>query len=201
MYEMFLGPIEQSKPWDTNGIDGVSKFLRRFWNLFVSEDQLIVEDQKATPEELKVLHATIKKVSEDIEKFSFNTAVSAFMVCVNELRALKCHKKAILEPLVKLLAPFAPFLSEELWHRLGGQGSIHHQEYPKFEASFLVEDSIEYPISVNGKKRASAMIPTDATKEEAEAIALGLENIQRWVEGKEIRKVIFVPKRMINIVV
>ncbi|MDF1698520.1 MAG: leucine--tRNA ligase [Saprospiraceae bacterium] len=201
MYEMFLGPIEQSKPWDTNGIDGVSKFLRKFWNLFVSENQLIVEDGTPSAEEMKVLHSTIKKVSEDIEKFSFNTAVSAFMVCVNELRALKCHKKLVLTPLVKLLAPFAPFLSEELWNKLEGEGSIHHQEYPKFDESYLKEDSIEYPISINGKKRASAMIPTDATKDEAEAIALGLETIQKWIEGKEIRKVIFVPKRMINIVV
>lgn len=201
MYEMFLGPIEQSKPWDTNGIDGVSKFLRKFWNLYVSEDQLIVENTKPSGEEMKVLHSTIKKVTEDIEKFSFNTAVSAFMVCVNELRSLKCHKRDVLEPLVKLLAPFAPFLTEELWSRLGGSGSIHHSSYPTYDESFLKQDSVEYPVSVNGKKRATAMIATDATKEEAEAIALKLENVQKWIEGKEIRKVIFVPGRMINIVV
>lgn len=201
MYEMFLGPIEQSKPWDTNGIDGVSKFLRKFWNLYIQENNWIVNEETATADELKVLHSTIKKVSEDIEKFSFNTAVSAFMVCVNELRSLKCHKREILTPLVQLLAPFAPFLSEELWSKLGKEGSVHHSEYPKVDESLLIEESIEYPISVNGKKRASAMIPTDATKEQAEEIALGIENIQKWIDGKEVRKVIFVPKRMINIVV
>ncbi len=201
MYEMFLGPIEQSKPWDTNGIDGVSKFLRKLWNLYKREDNWLVNDEKPTPEELKILHTTIKKVNEDIEKFSFNTAVSAFMVCINQLRNLKCHKKEILDPLVRLLAPFAPFISEELWHLLGHEDSIHHTEYPQHEEKYLVQDTIEYPISVNGKKRATAMIPVNATKEEAQKIALETENLKKWIEGKEIRKVIFVPKRMINLVV
>ena len=201
MYEMFLGPVEQSKPWDTNGIDGVSKFLRKFWHLFYKEENWIVNDSEPSADEMKILHTTIKKVSEDIEKFSFNTAVSAFMVCVNELRSLKCNKRAVLTPLVKLLAPFAPFICEELWQELGNEGSVHHSEYPKFDESFLKEDSIEYPVSINGKKRDSVMIATDATKEEAEVIALGLDNVQKWIEGKEVRKVIFVKGRMINIVV
>jgi len=201
MYEMFLGPIEQSKPWDTNGIDGVSKFLRKFWNLFYNEEKWVITDAEPTADEMKVLHATIKKVSEDIEKFSFNTAVSAFMVCVNELRSLKCNKRAVLTPLVKLLAPFAPFICEELWQKLDGQKSVHHTVYPKYDEAFLKEDSIEYPVSINGKKRDSVMIATDATQEEAEAIALGLENVQKWIEGKEVRKVIFIKGRMINIVV
>ncbi|MEM9546753.1 MAG: leucine--tRNA ligase [Bacteroidota bacterium] len=201
MYEMFLGPIEQSKPWDTNGIDGVSKFLRKFWGLFYADQQWIVNEDQASAEEMKALHSTIKKVSEDIEKFSFNTCVSAFMVCVNELRSQKCSKKVVLTPLVQLLAPFAPFLCEELWHELGNDSSVHHSQFPQYNEEYLKEDSIEYPVSVNGKKRASVMIPTDATKEEAEAIALALENVKKWIDGKEVRKVIFVPRRMINIVV
>jgi len=201
MYEMFLGPIEQSKPWDTNGIDGVSKFLRKFWALFYTDQKWVVNDNDPTPESLKVLHQTIKKVSDDIEKFSFNTSVSAFMVCVNELRSQKCHSKAVLEPLVKLLAPFAPFMTEELWHKLGNEGSVHHAAYPKFEEKYLKEDSIEYPISVNGKKRDAIKIPSDASKDEIEKIALASEAIQKWIEGKDIRKVIVVPGRMVNIVV
>lgn len=201
MYEMFLGPIEQSKPWDTNGIDGVSKFLRKFWALFYIDHKWVVNDDEPNAEEMKVLHSTIKKVSEDIEKFSFNTCVSAFMVCVNELRSKKCNKKKVLTPLVKLLAPFAPFLCEELWHNLGNEGSVHHSDYPKYDESHLKEDSIEYPVSVNGKKRASVMIATDASREEAQAQALELDAIQKWIDGKEVRKVIFVPGRMINIVV
>jgi len=201
MYEMFLGPIEQSKPWDTNGIDGVSKFLRKFWNLFYTDQKLNIVEQEPSAEEMKVLHSTIKKVTEDIEKFSFNTAVSAFMVCVNELRSLKCNKKSVLMPLVQLLAPFAPFLCEELWHNMGGEGSVHHSIYPSFDESYLKEDSIEYPVSINGKKRGSVMIASDAKKEQAEEIALQLDFVQKWTEGKEVRKVIFVPGRMINIVV
>jgi len=201
MYEMFLGPIEQSKPWDTNGIDGVSKFLRKFWALYYNEEKLLVNDDKPTAEEYKVLHATIKKISEDIEKFSFNTAVSAFMVCVNDLRKMKCHKREILEPLVKLIAPFAPFTSEELWHALGNDGSVHHSTYPEFDESYLKEDSIEYPISINGKKRTAIDIPSDASKDEIEKIALANEVVQKWVDGKPIRKVIVVPGRMVNVVI
>lgn len=201
MYEMFLGPIEQSKPWDTNGIDGVSKFLRKFWSLFYKEEKWIVTDSAPTADAMKILHQTIKKVSEDIEKFSFNTSVSAFMVCVNELRSQKCHSKTILEPLVQLLAPFAPFVAEELWHTLGNGSSVHHSEYPKYDEQYLKEESIEYPISVNGKKRDAINIPSDASKDEIEKIALASETVQKWIDGQTIRKIIVVPGRMVNIVV
>jgi len=201
MYEMFLGPIEQSKPWDTNGIDGVSKFLRKFWSLFYTDNKLVVDNKKPTPESLKVLHQTIKKVSEDIEKFSFNTSVSAFMVCVNELRSQKCHSRKVLTPLVQLLAPFAPFMSEELWQAMGGEGSVHQSVYPKYDEKYLKEDSIEYPISINGKKRDAIKIPSDASKDEIEKIALDSEIVQKWIDGKDVRKIIVVPGRMVNIVV
>ena len=201
MYEMFLGPIEQSKPWDTKGIDGVYKFLRRFWNLFFQEGKLIVTDEAADKAELKILHTVIKKVSEDIEKLSFNTCVAAFMVATNELTKKQCSKRAILEPMVRLLAPFAVHLCEELWQHLGGQGSVHHSTYPIFEAKHLVEDEIDYPVSINGKRRANALFPADASKEEIESAALALPAIIKWLEGKTVRKIIIVPKRMINIVV
>ena len=201
LYEMFLGPIEQSKPWDTQGIEGVSKFVRKFWGMFFNEDVLNVSDESPSKAELKVLHTAIKKVSDDIEKFSFNTAISAMMICVNELRKLKCNKREILEPLVKLVAPFAPFMSEELWSRLGHQESIHLQSYPKFESSHLVEDEVEYPICINGKKRMVKSFPTDASKEDMEKEALEIPELSKWTEGKTIMKVIVVPKRMINIVV
>lgn len=201
MYEMFLGPIEQSKPWDTNGIDGVSKFLRKFWSLFYKEEKWIVNDTAPTADALKILHQTIKKVSEDIEKFSFNTSVSAFMVCVNELRSQKCHSKSILQPLVQLLAPFAPFVAEELWHTLGNDNSVHHSQYPKYDEQHLKEDSIEYPISVNGKKRDAINISSEASKDEIEKIALASETVQKWIDGQTIRKIIVVPGRMVNIVV
>ena len=152
MYEMFLGPLEQSKPWDTNGIDGVHKFLRRFWALFYNrEGQLILTDEKATDKELKTLHKTIKKVREDIENFSFNTSVAAFMICLNELGG--CPKREILEPLTVLLAPFAPHIAEELWHTLGHTTSVCDAQYPVCEEKYLVESSFEYPVSVNGKLR------------------------------------------------
>jgi leucyl-tRNA synthetase len=201
LYEMFLGPIEQSKPWDTKGIDGVSKFLRRFWQLFYDQEHWAVTDETPTREEWKVLHTCIKKVEEDIERFSFNTCVSAFMVAVNDLRKLQCRKRAILEPIVVLLAPFAPHLAEELWHGLGHSDTVNDATYPKHDPAHLVEDSITYPISINGKKRALADFAADAAKEDLEKAALELEEIQKWLEGKTVRKVIVVPKRMINIVV
>ncbi len=202
MYEMFLGPIEQAKPWDTNGIDGVIKFLRRFWALFHdNNDEFTVTDDEPTKEELKVLHGTIKKVTEDIERFSFNTAVSAFMVATNELKKLKCNKKAVLEPLAVLIAPFAPHLAEELWHRFGHQTSVHLASYPEFEEKYLKEDTVTYPISINGKRRTEIQFPAEMKKEALEKAALEVEGIQKWIEGKSIRKVIVVPKRMINIVV
>ena len=159
MYEMFLGPIEQSKPWDINSITGVSKFLRKFWAMFFVEEKFQISDDEPTKDELKILHATIKKIHHDIQRFSFNTCVSAFMECVNNLRKVNCNKRAVLESLTILLAPFAPFVTEELWELMGNTGSIHHATYPKHDEKYLAEDSITYPISVNGKKRALQAFP------------------------------------------
>ncbi len=205
MYEMFLGPVEQSKPWDTKGINGVAGFLRKFWGLFFNKDgQFEVSEEEASKEEMKILHTAIKKIREDIERFSFNTCVSAFMVASNELRKMNCNKTEVLEPLVKLIAPFAPHLAEELWFRLGGMDTtrtVQDAAFPKVDEQYLVEDSVTYPISINGKKRAIADFPSDASKEDLETAALALEDIQKWTDGKTVRKVIVVPKRMINIVV
>lgn len=203
MFEMFLGPIEQSKPWDDKGISGVYNFLRKYWRLFYDEQNgWKVVDAEANEKELKVLHKTIKKVTEDIEKMSFNTSVSAFMIAVNELQDLNCHKRAILEPLVLLLAPFAPFITEELWQNgLKKSGSVHHADFPKFEEKYLVESSIDYPISINGKTRANIVLSADATQEQAQEEALKLELVQKWLEGKPLKKFVFVKGRIINIVV
>ena len=202
MFEMFLGPIEQSKPWDTKGIDGVSKFLRRFWNLFFdTEGNFRVSEEAPTKEELKISHKAIKKVNEDIERFSFNTCVSAFMVVTNELRKLNCNKRAVLEDMVILLAPFAPHIAEELWQLLGKETTVTKANYPVANMKYLQEDTVDYPVCVNGKKRAIASFPTNATKEEMEKTALAMKEILKWTEGKTIRKVIVVPKRMINVVV
>jgi leucyl-tRNA synthetase len=202
MYEMFLGPIEQSKPWDIKGIDGVSKFLKRFWGLFVGEEgNWLLTEEKAGQEELKLLHRTIKKVHEDIKNLSFNTAVSAFMVFVNELKKLDSNKASVLVPAIKLIAPFAPFMAEELWHRSGGKSSVHHQLIPAFDESYLVESTVEYPVCINGKKRGMHEFASDADKKEMESTVLELDFVQKWTEGKTIRKVIIVPGRMVNIVV
>ena len=202
MFEMFLGPIEQSKPWDTNSIGGVSKFVKRYWGLFYDQEgNRLWTDEPASNEEMKILHSTIKKVQEDIQRFSFNTCVSAFMEAVNALKKLKSSKKAVLEPMTIALAPFAPFISEELWHLMGNTGSIHLSKFPEVDESYLVESSVSYPISINGKKRALVEFPIDASKEELERQAVDLEEIKKYIEGKEIKKVIVVPKRMINIVV
>ncbi len=201
MYEMFLGPIEQSKPWNTNGIDGVFKFLRKFWNLFHDGDNFTVSDGEPTKEELKVLHGLIKKVQEDCESLSLNTSVSAFMIATNELGSLKCNKRSILEPMVILLSPFAPHMSEELWQLLGNEGSVVDAAFPKFNAQHLVEDSFEYPISINGKMRVKLSFPADATKEEIEKEVLANVVVQKWTEGKPPKKVIVVPKRIVNVVV
>lgn len=202
MYEMFLGPIEAHKPWNTNGIEGVYKFLRRFYQLFYNEeDQLILTDAAPTKEQLKSVHATIKKVREDIERFAMNTCVSAFMVCVNELRATKCDSREVLEPLVRLLAPFAPYMTEQLWSDLGNTGSVHHADLPTHDEKYLMESEVEYPISINGKKRTTATFSVDASKADVEAAALKLEAILPYTEGKTIKKVIVVPGRMVNIVV
>ena len=202
MYEMFLGPIEQSKPWDTKGIEGVSKFLRKFWSLFFDKKgNWSVSDAQPTKAELKILHTAIKKVRDDIERFSFNTCVSGMMVAVNHLKKEKCNKRAILEELVILAAPFAPHIAEELWHRLGHDTTVNDATFPAFNEKYLKEDSITYPISINGKKRALAEFPSDMAKSDIEKAAVELEDIKKWIEGKTIRKVIVVPKRMVNIVV
>lgn len=204
MYEMFLGPVEQSKPWNTNGIDGVSKFLRKFWSLFYDQDgKWLVEDGEPSKEEMKILHTAIKKVGEDIERFSFNTCVAGFMVATNDLKKIKCHKRGVLEQLVVLMAPFAPHMAEELWHALGNQaegGTVHLASFPELDESYLQEEAYEYPISINGKTRAKDSFPADASKETLEQLALANEKVAKWIEGKTVRKVIVVPKRMINIV-
>ena len=202
MYEMFLGPLEQNKPWNTNGIDGVFKFIRKTWNLFHDNDNnLIVTDEKTTKEELKVLHKAIKKTADDIERLSLNTAVSNFMITVNELTSLKCHKREILEPLSILLAPFAPHLAEELWHKLGHEDSITYASMPAFDEQYLQEDAFEYPIMVNGKLRAKMTFAVDTTQAEIQKAVLDSDTIQKWTDGKPPKKVIIVPKKIVNVVI
>ena len=201
MYEMFLGPVEQSKPWNTQGINGVAGFLRKYYDLFYDGEAWNVSDAEPTKEEYKILHTVIKKVREDIERFSLNTCVSGFMEAVNGLRKAKCNKKAILEPLTVLLAPFAPHIAEEMWHNLGHDTTVNDAAYPDYNEDYLKEDSIEYPLSINGKKRATAVFDAGASKDELEKAALADPNLQKYLEGKTVRKVIVVPKRMINIVV
>lgn len=202
MFLMFLGPLEQAKPWDNKGIDGVHKFLRRFWRLFFDENnQLKLSNEAAAAAEQKVLHKTIKKIGEDIEKLSYNTCVSTFMIAVNELADLKCNKRAILEPMVWLIAPFAPFLSEEIWHQLGNTGSVHHVDFPIYNPQYLVESSFAYPVSVNGKVRANIDIALDADESYAKKIVLENETIRKWTEDKPLKKFVFVKGRIINIVI
>ncbi|WP_300285245.1 leucine--tRNA ligase [uncultured Alistipes sp.] len=201
MYEMFLGPLEQSKPWDTNGIDGVHKFLRRFWRLFFDRDgKLIVTDETPSPAELKTLHKTIRKVTEDIENFSFNTSVSAFMICLNELAGAKCAKRAVLEPLVVLIAPFAPHIAEEIWEKLGHTGSVCNARFPEFDERHLAEASVEYPVSFNGKVRFKKNLPASLTPKEVEAAVLADPTTGKYLDGKSPRKVIVVPGKIVNIV-
>lgn len=200
LYEMFLGPLEFSKPWDTQGIDGVYKFLRKFWRLFQVGEDFSVSDETPSREELKVLHKTIKKVEYDIENFSFNTSIPAFMICTNELTALKCNKRAVLEPLVIALAPFAPHMAEELWSLLGHTQSITKESFPKWEEKFLVEDAFEYPVSFNGKVRFKLSMPLTATNADIEAAVKAAPESTKWLEGKEIKKMIIVPKKIVNVV-
>lgn len=201
LYEMFLGPLEQSKPWDTNGIEGTYRFLRKFWNLFYENDVFSVSDEAPTKAEFKVLHATIKKVSEDIGKMSFNTSVAQFMIAVNELGALKCNKRDILEPLTIALAPFAPHIAEELWEKLGHAESITTAQWPRFDERHLVEDNFSYPISFNGKTRLQLEFPIALDAKSVEAAVLANPEVQAKLEGKAPKKVIVVPKRIVNIVV
>ncbi len=201
LYEMFLGPVEQSKPWDTNGIDGVHKFLRKLWRLFYQEPKgWIVEDAPASTAELKVLHRTIKKTEDDIQRFSFNTGVSNFMICVNDLTDLNCHKKEILEPLLILISPFAPHFAEELWNRSGYTGSISEARWPELNKSFLIEDTIEYPVSFNGKMRFKIELPAEMDVLSIEKAILGHELTEKQLQGATPKKVVVVPKRIINIV-
>jgi leucyl-tRNA synthetase len=202
MYEMFLGPLEQFKPWNTNGMDGVHKFLKKYWKLFHDNSgNFIVSDDQPTAEELKTLHKTIKKVEEDIERFSFNTSVATFMICVNELTQLKTNKRAILEPLTIVLAPYAPHITEELWQQLGHAESISYATFPQWKEEFLVENTFEYPVSVNGKTRHKLSFATDTPREEIEKAVLADEQVIRFFDGKTPKKVIIVPNKIINVVV
>jgi leucyl-tRNA synthetase len=201
MYEMFLGPLEASKPWSTQGIDGVFKFLRKFWNLFHDNNgHLNISDAEPTREELKALHKLIKKVEYDIEHFSFNTSVSEFMICINELSSLKCNKHAILEPLTIVLASYAPHITEELWEKLGHKHSILHATYPAFKEEYLKENAFEYPISINGKVRAKMNFALDMPVSDIEKAVLTSEAVLKWSEGKAPKKVIIVPGKIVNIV-
>ena len=201
MYEMFLGPLEQSKPWDTNGIDGCHRFIRKMWNLFTDKDgNLSVSDAEPTKDELKSIHKLIKKVTGDIENFSYNTSISAFMICVNELSSLKCCNREVLGILVRLIAPFAPHIAEELWEALGHTTSVCDSEWPEFNEEYLKENSITYSISFNGKTRFTMDFPLDATPEQIQQAVLANEKAQSYIDGKDIRKVIVVPKKIVNIV-
>jgi leucyl-tRNA synthetase len=201
MYEMFLGPLEASKPWSTQGIDGVFKFLRRVWNLFHdARGNLNVSDEEPTKDELKALHKLIKKAEADIENYSFNTSVSEFMICANELSSLKCNKRAILEPLIVILSPYAPHIAQELWEKLGHNDYIINAKYPAYNEEYLKENAFEYPISINGKVRAKMNFSLDMPKEDIEKVVLASEIVQKWSEGKPPKKVIVVQGRIVNVV-
>ena len=211
LYEMFLGPLEQAKPWNTNGIDGTFRFIRKFWRLFykdnaagetAGEAQWLVTDAAPTPAELKILHRTIKKTQDDIENFSFNTSVSSFMICVNELAALKCNSRSVLQDLVLLLSPYAPHIAEELWAALGNEpGSVSRATWPVFNPAYLIEDSFDYPIQINGKVRITMNFAADRPATEIEQTVLADETVQKWMEGKALKKIVVVPKRIVNVVV
>ena len=201
LYEMFLGPIEQSKPWDTNGIDGVNRFLKKLWGLFYKGDDLILTDEEPTAEALKSLHKLIKKVTFDIEHFSYNTSVSAFMICVNELNAMKCTSKAIYRDLVVLLAPFAPHISEELWHVLGNDTTVCDAKWPQWNEKYLEESVVKYAVSFNGKTRFSIEVPAGTSREDVEKAALSNSMAEKWVAGKTPKKIIVVPNKIVNIVI
>ena len=201
LYEMFLGPLEQSKPWDTNGIDGVHRFLRKVWSLFYKDDKLNLSNEEPTKEELKTLHKLIKKISYDIEHFSFNTSVSAFMICANELTSLKCNKRSILSELIICLSPFAPHISEELWSALDNKQTVFDAAWPELNEEYLKEDSFPYSISFNGKSRFVLEFPADASREEIEKAVLEHQNSQKWMDGKTPKKVIVVPKKIVNVVI
>jgi leucyl-tRNA synthetase len=203
MYEMFLGPLEQSKPWNTNGIEGVFKFLRKFWKLF-HDDQFNfrVSDEAPSKAEMKSLHKIIRKVEEDIDRFSFNTSVSSFMIAVNELTDLKCNKRAILQDMVIILSPYAPHICEELWVLLGNQaGTLSYASYPKFNPEYLVEDEYAYPISINGKMKLNLNISLSLEPADIESFVLASSEVQKYLDGKAPKKVIVVKGRIVNIVI
>lgn len=202
LYEMFLGPIEQSKPWDTNGIDGVNRFIKKLWGLFYKGDTCLVDDSEPSAEALKAVHKLIKKVTGDIENFSYNTSVAAFMICVNELTAAKCHSRKVLEPLVIVLAPFAPHVAEELWHSaLGHDTTVNDAQWPEWNEEYLKENNVNYAVSFNGKARFTIQVPADMPKDEVEKLAISHESSAKWLDGKTIRKIIVVPGKIVNIVV
>ena len=200
LFEMFLGPVEQSKPWDTNSIGGSFRFLNRFWNLVSQCFNNVEAQETATPEELKSLHKLIKKVTQDIEAFSYNTAISAFMICTNELTQLKCTNKEVMKTLVILIAPFAPHIAEELWEQLGGKGSVCDAQWPKWNEEYLVENEVKMAVAFNGKARFEVMLPADADNATVEQAVKADERTAKYIDGKQIVKVIIVPKRMVNIV-
>jgi len=201
LYEMFLGPLEQSKPWDTNGIDGVNRFLKRLWGLFYKGDNLVVDDSKPSKDELKSLHKLIKKVTWDIENFSFNTSIAAFMICVNELNSMKCHSREVLGQLLLLLAPFAPHITEELWHAIGNNSTICDGSWPVCNEEYLKEDTVTMAVSFNGKARFNIEVAADTPREIIEKTALEHEGAAKWLEGKSVKKIIVVPGKIVNIVV
>jgi leucyl-tRNA synthetase len=201
MYEMFLGPVEMSKPWDSKGIEGVHRFLKKFWRLFTDEKGLIVTDADPSREELKILHHAIRRIEQDTERFSFNTAVSSFMIATNELTDLHCHKRSILEPLLVLLSPYAPHISQELWDLLGNRSVILDAPYPRFEEEYVRETTKAYPVAINGKTRTELTISLEAGQDEVEELVLQDGVVQRWLEGKKPRKIIYVRNKMINVVV
>ena len=200
LYEMFLGPLEQSKPWNTAGITGVSGFLKKLWRLYFDDNGSVIVNDEPTADMYKSLHKTIKKVTEDIENFSFNTSVSQFMICVNELQQLKCNHRAILEPLAILVSPYAPHIAEELWSALGHEGSIATVAFPKFEEKYLVESEKEYPVSFNGKMRFTIKLPLDLTKEQIQEIVLADERTIAQLAGNTPKNIIIVPGKIINLV-
>ncbi len=201
LYEMFLGPVEQSKPWDTNGIDGVSRFIKKLWGLFYKGDELLLTDGEPSREELKTIHKLIKKVTGDIENFSYNTSISAFMVCVNELTQLKCHNRSVLADLVVVLAPFAPHVAEELWHVLGNTTTVCDAKWPQFNEDYLKEDSVTMAVSFNGKARFNIQVPVDMPAADVEKMAMEHESAAKWLDGKTVKKVIVVPGKIVNIVI
>ena len=201
LYEMFLGPIEQSKPWDTNGIDGVNRFIKKLWNLFYKGDEVLIDDTIPSADALKSIHKLIKKVTWDIEHFSYNTSISAFMICVNELTSLKCHSRAVLSDLAVLIAPFAPHLAEQLWHDLGNATTVCDARWPQFDEKYLVESTVNYAVSFNGKARFNIKVANGTAREEVEKIALADPAAEKWLAGKTPKKIIVVPNKIVNIVI